>query len=99
MSDYIKREDVINIVCDACNDKFSEEPCEPPDCAIFNVLKEYPAANVIEQRYGKWLMKGLYEGRCSECGFTQIGTHYNNTYVFKPDIYRYCPCCGARMVT
>lgn len=64
MSDYIKREDVINIVCDACNDKFPEEPCEPPDCAIFNVMKEYPAADVVEVvrcKDCKWCHSGYCE--------------------------------------
>ena len=46
---------------------------------------------------GNWVMKDLYEGTCSLCGFKQIGDRYNNTYIFNPGKYNYCPSCGADM--
>lgn len=47
MDEYIKREDVKKVVCEGCNERFSEEPCEPPDCEILHAIKSVRAADVV----------------------------------------------------
>ena len=66
------------------------------------VITMSEAADAIEelqlkQKHGTWKMKELYQGVCSECGHKQRGDQFNNTYIFKPKNYKYCPNCGANM--
>lgn len=46
MTDYISREAAIEAVCENCNKIFPEEPCEPSDCTIMQMLHSIPSADV-----------------------------------------------------
>jgi hypothetical protein len=46
MVKYIECETVVRIVCEDCNRVFPEEPCEPSDCTIMQMLRSIPAADV-----------------------------------------------------
>lgn len=53
------------------------------------VVAEFPAADVVEVRHGRWLPSNIPDSildKCSECGF--------DTGAFT---FRYCPSCGAKM--
>ena len=63
---------------------------------LIRAIDKLPIVNA-EQKRGKWIMKDLYQGVCSECGFKQIGDRFNNTYLFKPGKYKFCPSCCSRM--
>ena len=54
-------------------------------------IKEAPAADVAEVRHGRWEMapcNGVYDMRCSACGFCPGIRFFSSNY---------CPDCGARM--
>lgn len=51
----------------------------------------FPAADVVEVRHGRWEMapcNGVYDMRCSACGFCPGIRFFSSNY---------CPNCGARM--
>lgn len=51
----------------------------------------FPAADVVEVRHGRWETapyNGVYDMRCSACGFAPGIRFYSSDY---------CPNCGARM--
>ena len=57
-----------------------------------NTIKQMPAADVAEVRYGRWRNDGMGDRSCSLCGthapfMTYGGNWYSN----------YCPNCGALM--
>ena len=52
-----------------------------------SVIKDAPAADVVEVRHGEWKKRGN-EKKCSVCDFI----YYSNN-----DEWTYCPNCGARM--
>ena len=47
MDEYIKREDAISALCFGCNQEFSDEPCEPNECALRQAIKAVPTADVV----------------------------------------------------
>ena len=50
-----------------------------------------PTADVVEVRHGRWEMvpyNGVYDIRCSSCGYCPGIRFYSSNY---------CPNCGARM--
>lgn len=65
---YIEREKVISAVCFGCNQQFSEEPCEPPECSIRQAINSIPTADVVEVV------------RCKDCGMSR-GTE-DEEYLF-----------------
>ena len=55
------------------------------------LLSNIPAADVVEVRHGRWEMapcNGVYDMRCSACGFCPGIRFFSSNY---------CPDCGARM--
>lgn len=85
MSDYIKREDVIEVF----------EKCSMEDDKLFLVIvralvNSIPAVDVAEVKHGKWevrTVRGEAELYCSVCG--------NSPNIIYE--YRFCPSCGAKM--
>ena len=54
-------------------------------------IDNIPAADVVEVRHGRWETapsNGVYDMRCSACGFAPGIRFYSSDY---------CPNCGARM--
>lgn len=72
--------------------EIGEAPCRACDIGdVLDLLEDYPAADVIERKTGKWILPNnavavsLNEWICSECNYLINGKH------------RYCPNCGADM--
>lgn len=95
MAEYTKIETARAIICDFCNQLYSDEPCEPADCDWLRMLEE--DADVAPVMHGHWVVRfdGPYKRRrcyCSHCGkHNGVGGIAQNQE--KP----YCPNCGARM--
>lgn len=88
MAEYTKIETARAIICDFCNQLYSDEPCEPADCDWLRMLEE-DAADVAPVVHGRWVDNGIPGSMlsgCSVCGFTC------GAYSFF-----YCPNCGVRM--
>ena len=64
------------------------------------ILKMTPAADVVEQKHGKWVYifhKDDVSVTCSECGMYEESFAkwiYDDGYRV---VYNYCPYCGAEM--
>ena len=63
------------------------------DCrsAFYKCITSMPAADVAPVRHGRWEMvpyNGVYDIRCSSCGYCPGIRFYSSNY---------CPNCGARM--
>lgn len=85
MSDYIKREDALDIV--AHNNVNGEITLNRYD-KIIDGIYEIPPADVAPVRHGRWEVIDAEEPRrygCSEC--KRLSWHMEN----------YCPNCGAKM--
>ena len=53
MTDYVKRSDVINYVCQFCKDQHADELCDQWDvCQLFTRINNVPAADVVERDEG-----------------------------------------------
>ena len=80
-TEYIKREDALNAI--------RKSPISNMGTRIFciDAIADIPAADVVEQKHGKWMeiRKGVIpSGYCSECEIWNRVTAY-------------CPNCGAQM--
>lgn len=97
MAEYTKIETARAIICDFCNQLYSDEPCEPADCDWLRMLEE-DAADVAPVVHGKWA-HSRYENcseqfeivKCSCCG------HEAYAMAFYVRFGNYFPNCGARM--
>lgn len=90
MSDYIKREDVI--------EKIKERINNPAIIGwLIDIISSFPAADVAEVRHGKWITPHWCNStscaNCSECGFEAQHGEYQGVQ----DYYKLCPSCGAKM--
>lgn len=59
-------------------------------------MENIPAADVVEQKHGKWIDMGDFE-MCSVCKGTHLKrfqSYYGDVTWIKTD---FCPNCGARM--
>ena len=89
MAEYTKIETARAIICDFCNQLYSDEPCEPADCDWLRMLEE-DAADVAPVVHGKWIYKSSSDiWMCSRCG---RGVNAN-----PEGIDLYCYHCGAKM--
>ena len=89
MAEYTKIETARAIICDFCNQLYSDEPCEPADCDWLRMLEE-DAADVAPVVHGKWIYKSSSDiWMCSRCG---KGVNAN-----PEGIDLYCYHCGAKM--
>lgn len=106
MAEYTKIETARAIICDFCNQLYSDEPCEPADCDWLRMLEE--DADVAPVVHGVWIP--VYESEisgwnpeiagidpidgyiCSACKNEAV-YDCNDKFVLSD----YCPWCGARM--
>lgn len=89
VGDLVDRETVLRVLCKGCNVEFSEEPCEPNDCAIKTMLECLPTLTLEDLRpKGRWIPQDdtLTKFMCSACKARNYGGHE-----------KYCPNCGAKM--
>lgn len=89
MSDYIKREDALDIVAD--NNVHGEITLNMYD-KIIDGIYDLPSADVALVRHGEWIHPREYglnlpEHYCSECRAWEYSDVESN----------YCPNCGAKM--
>ena len=91
MSDYIKREDVINAI-----EKY-RWPDDMIDTMADNVIgdiEDIPAADVVERKRGYWDdYDKVYFRSCSECGFLFPSA----LLIMENFDFSFCPNCGADM--
>ena len=83
MSDYIKREDVVNLGVMMQTHLWTREQ-------TYNAIFCLPSADVAPVRHGYWIKispAGIYE--CSECR--------KNVMTEDIDAYEWCHGCGAKM--
>lgn len=64
MAEYTKIETARAIICDFCNQLYSDEPCEPADCDWLQMLDE-DAADVAPVVHGRWI-HSRYENCCDQ---------------------------------
>ena len=67
--------------------EIGDAPCRA--CAVDDMMgdiEDYPAADVVEVRHGRWILKDDGRAHCSECDTS------GNSYV-----WHHCPNCGAKM--
>lgn len=100
MAEYIEREALKDIFCDACSTKTrykrTVEQCrnkidtDGNKCFKMRLIDQAPTADVVEVRHGEWIYKrGEYSLSCSLCG--EIGCKDSSCET------PYCPNCSAKM--
>ena len=90
MTDYIKRDDAMKIICSNCTDPCALVEKANNPCAAIKELVYLPSADVAPVRHGHWIKispAGIYE--CSEC--------QKNVMTSDIKAYEYCHGCGSRM--
>ena len=75
--DYISRTDAINALSSRGH------------FAAAKTLWDFPAADVVERKKGKW----IFDGDCYKCN--KCGAVYS--WWADSQVSNYCPNCGARM--
>ena len=95
MAEYTKIETERAIICDFCNQLYSDEPCEPADCDWLRMLEE--DADVAPVMHGHWVVRfdGPYKRR--RCYRSHCGKHNGVGGIAQNQEKPYCPNCGARM--
>jgi hypothetical protein len=90
MAEYINRDEFIKSQCHSCDGYCDVIECDCLNCkhecrcnTIADLL-DYPAADVVERKHGKWINKYPLS-TCSVCEQTMILHDYAN----------FCPNCGA----
>ena len=84
MKEYIERASVHSIIERTSTFAFTRG-------GMHEKIDSLPAADVVEVRHGRWETapcNGVYDMRCSACGFAPGIRFYSSDY---------CPNCGARM--
>ena len=86
MSEYIDRAALKQELAPYEENDFSQQMD-----VILAIVDAQPTADVVEVRHGRWETapcNGVYDMRCSACGFAPGIRFYSSDY---------CPNCGARM--
>lgn len=86
MAEYIEREALIRVICaEFCHvAPAPEKPCD--GCHMVEEIADFPAADVVEVKRGRWKGEGMGDYSCSLC-----------TKVVSGNTYNFCPNCGADM--
>lgn len=85
MDDYIKREQALKLIESGGTWGWSKN-------ALYDEMKNLPAADVAPVVHGKWeRLNNTQKHFCSECGMDF------DLYACFRKLYNYCPCCGAKM--
>ena len=91
MKEYIERAAVEKFIEDGLNNPDKNKAFGHDAIEIMAEIHYMPAADVVEVRHGRWETapcNGVYDMRCSACGFAPGIRFYSSDY---------CPNCGARM--
>lgn len=101
MTEYIKREDAINLFLPVDPENDGSDGCTVVlKCGHYNsneieaMLSDLPAAEVAEVRHGRWK-----NGICTDCGFDIrcLTDGENDLEEWVWEGLDYCPNCGCRM--
>ena len=95
MSDYIKREDAIKLLCECCVWAGSKVYCDR--CPRMQKLDKIPADDVRENVRGEWIDLKDGSKECSVCLCTAPYHDDYYGYVVCAPRYDFCPNCGADM--
>ena len=84
-------------LCHYCNTYMSEEPCEPNECWVHDVIAQTDTVDAVEVVHGEWIMViDENDCECIECPLCGERFYDGDNDTFdKP--YNYCPNCGAKM--
>ena len=82
-------------LCHYCNTYMSDEPCEPGECWVYDVIAQTDTVDAVE----------VVHGRCNWCNgdyhtkimATAIRYHSNGNMDGYEMKVKYCPNCGAKM--
>lgn len=91
MKEYIERAAVEKFIEDGLNNPDKNKAFGHDAIEIMAEIHYIPAADVAEVKHGRWEMvpyNGVYDMRCSVCGFCPGIRFYSSNY---------CPECGAKM--
>lgn len=88
MSDYIKREDAVRTILASTADGDKAEWC-------IGVIQSVPAADVVEQKHGKWNPVRIVDEHGNEHPFD--GFQCSNCGNIGREWMQYCFNCGAKM--
>lgn len=91
MTEYIKREDVLDALCNASVPTFNLFGKPILDVDYVPAIKSIPAADVVERKTGKWIT--YLEYGFVECPFCHSAT---NCYGDISELH-YCFSCGAKL--
>ena len=61
------------------------------------IVEDFPAADVVEVRHGRWIVSATnlhFDSKCSACGET-FYSPLRGAYIVH--YAKYCPNCGAKM--
>ena len=100
MSEYIDKNNAINLILEKLEDEWGYEGIREDVCFIFSQI---PSANVRSVLYGKWLnfYNDFSTAECSQCGecFEVSPEEEPKKELFEmfEEYYNFCPNCGADM--
>ena len=102
MSDYISREALLNAVLELPPKMDEDGYGWLGRRGVWQMVADFPAADVREVKRGKWFLDGDYEYiNCSECLYPfYMGFDTSSDarqYLASEERWKYCPNCGARM--
>ena len=98
MSDYIKREDVMQKFADFVKRSNNSDFVPAPTWnQAVQIVEDIPAADVAPVRHGKWIHEKI-ESAESSIGFFLTSTcECSLCHTFVQQESKYCPNCGAEM--
>ena len=85
MSEYIKREDALNLVIE-------DSICPLPFFWLIEAVSNLTAADVAEVQHGRWELRHVGAGHYWECSVC-----HKNPCIYVTKDTNYCPNCGAKM--
>lgn len=98
---YIDAEDLMrrmyNRAFETDGDTMWQSGCWVRYRAIEAVVKETPAADVVEVRHGRWIKKYRGNYLCSVCGAWYRTTDDYGNIIDGEMTANYCESCGAKM--
>jgi hypothetical protein len=99
MGEYIEREAVMQAFSNyVWNSNHSDLVPAPQWNHAVDIVRDYPAADVVPVRHGRWIDMGDFIS-CSECNATRMKEFLCDYGVARRLDVRtnYCPNCGAKM--
>lgn len=103
MARLIGADALMKRMCERCNEAMEDQPCEPSECFVREIIASIPTIEAEPVRHGRW----------EECDYVKYDGHGECIHypkaalrcscccnAFKKELLwkrNYCPNCGARM--